>query len=87
MNCHYCYGVDTFKEELTEFSFWKASKPFVVENIPALVCIQCGETIFPGKVNLALDHFLNNIKAGRVAPANVRAVPFYDFQQPPDNAD
>ena len=81
MNCHYCFGVDTIKEELTEFCSWQMPTPLVVENIPALVCIQCSETIFPGKVNLALDHLLDEIKAGRVAPATVRAVPFYDFQQ------
>ena len=79
MNCHYCFGVDTFKEELTEFCSWRKSAPLVVENIPALVCIQCSETIFPGKVNLG--ELLDEIRAGRVAPTTVRAVPFYDFQQ------
>lgn len=79
MNCHYCFGVDTFKEELTEFCSWHRPTPFVVENIPALVCIQCSETIFAGELNLG--HLLDEIKAGRVAPATVRAVPFYDFQQ------
>lgn len=81
MNCHYCFGVDTFKEELTEFCSWRMPTPLVVENIPALVCIQCSETIFPGKVSLALDDLLDEIRDGRVAPTTVRAVPFYDFQQ------
>ena len=85
MNCHYCFGVDTFKEELTEFCSWRMPTPLVVENIPALVCIQCSETIFSGKVSLALDHLLDGIKAGQVAPTTVRAVPFYDFQQVRNN--
>lgn len=79
MNCRYCHGVDTIQEELTEFCSWQRPTPFVVENIPALVCIQCTETIFPGKLNLG--HLLGEIRAGRVAPTTVRAVPFYDFQQ------
>ena len=79
MNCHYCFGVDTFKDELTEFCSWQRPAPFVVENIPALVCIQCSETIFPGKVNLG--DLLDEIRAGRVAPTTVRPVPFYDFRQ------
>lgn len=50
MNCHYCHGVDTVEATTTRFCACGGPAPFVVENVPASVCSQCGDKAFSATV-------------------------------------
>ncbi len=43
--CHVC-GSTEYREELVNEVFQFDGKPVLVENIPAQVCVRCGEEIF-----------------------------------------
>ena len=55
MNCYYCKGVDTLEEQNTRFCVYDVPDPFVVEQVPALVCRLCGDKSFSGNVVKALE--------------------------------
>ena len=43
--CHVC-GFGEFRDEIVSEIFQIDSKPALVENIPARVCVRCGEYTF-----------------------------------------
>ena len=43
--CHVC-GSTEAKESLETQFFWIDERPVIVEHIPAMVCVRCGEVIF-----------------------------------------
>ncbi len=43
--CHVCGSIET-KEEYTNQIFQIDNKPVLVEHIPAMVCVRCGEETF-----------------------------------------
>jgi YgiT-type zinc finger domain-containing protein len=43
--CHVCGSIET-KEEYTNEIFQIDNKPVLVEHIPAMVCVRCGEETF-----------------------------------------
>ncbi len=43
--CHVCGSIETKKEYINEI-FQIDNKPVLVEHIPAMVCVRCGEETF-----------------------------------------
>lgn len=43
--CHVC-GSTTAKKTFTTQFFWIDGQPIIVEDVPANVCVHCGEAIF-----------------------------------------
>jgi len=43
--CHVCGSKEARKKFVTQL-FMLESKPIIVENVPAQVCVRCGEAIF-----------------------------------------
>lgn len=77
MNCRYCNGVNTVEAQITTFSICDLPQPFMVENVPALVCYLCGDKTFSGK---AIDA-MNKIKRGEVKAGKSRLLQVFDFDK------
>ena len=54
MNCRYCNGVNTKEHRKTRFCAYDIPNPFVMENVPALVCNLCGDKTYSGDAVKAL---------------------------------
>lgn len=76
MNCHYCHGVGTVKEQQTRFCACDSPQPFIVENLPALVCIQCGDKSFRGEAVTALE----KINDGKAQVSSLQTIRVFDFE-------
>ncbi len=79
MNCYYCHGIGTVEKQQTRFCACDAPQPFIVENVPALVCIQCGDKTFSGEVVSALE----KIKDGKTQVSSLRTIRVFDFVSEP----
>ena len=77
MNCRYCHGVGIVAEQQTRFYACDAPQPFVVENLPALVCVQCGDKSFRGEAVTALE----KIKDGNAQVSSVQTIRVFDFER------
>ena len=77
MNCYYCKGVDTVEQRNTRFCVYDIPNPFLVENVPALVCYLCGDKSFSGATVSAL----NKIKDGEAKAADWQTFPVFDFKE------
>jgi hypothetical protein len=75
MRCFYCYGVDTIEEQLTRFCACDAPQPFIVENVPAQVCCQCGDKTHSAKTSTGLEKIIK----GEAGPGRLRPVRVFDF--------
>ncbi len=83
MNCFYCRGVDTIEQTTTRFCAYDTDTPFLVENVPASVCLLCGDESYKGDT---LDT-LEEIKNGTFQPQGFRVFQVFDFEdlkRPPD---
>ena len=77
MNCRYCNGTDTVEQEITTFSVCDIPEPFMVENVPALVCYACGDKTFSSSAIKAM----NKIKYGEVKAHKSRPLRVFDFSK------
>lgn len=77
MNCRYCNGTDTVSEAITTFSVCDIPEPFMVENIPALVCYACGDKTFSSNAVNAM----NKIKSGEAKTDQSRRLRVFDFNK------
>ncbi len=75
MRCYVCHGVDTYEDRVTRFCACDAPEPFIVENVPAKVCSQCGEKAYSAEANTALEKVSN----GYAKPTNGWFIPVFDF--------
>ncbi|HHT9133533.1 MAG TPA: YgiT-type zinc finger protein [Candidatus Avalokitesvara rifleensis] len=73
MKCTFCGG-EVEKKRVT-FSYEKADKFLLVENVPAEVCAKCGEKTYSPEVT---DELLRFAKAG-AKPQKTLQVPVFDF--------
>jgi len=73
--CYFCGG-KTVPRLVTAENWW-AEKLVLVEDVPAHVCEDCGESYFEAEVCLKLEHLR------RVPPSEYRTieVPVYSFAQ------
>lgn len=77
MNCYYCKGIDTMEQQNTRFCAYDIPNPFLMENVPALVCRLCGEKSYSGEVVSALE----KIKNGEAKASNWQTFQVFDFKQ------
>jgi YgiT-type zinc finger domain-containing protein len=75
MDCIYCRGRDTFKEEFIRYYSEDGDNSFLVDNVPAFVCILCGEKALPQVVIARLK----SVKAGEATAVGEQEVPVFDF--------
>mgnify|MGYP001581923252 CR=1 FL=1 len=71
--CNICHG--QVEEELTSYTRWLEGRLIVVENVPAWVCGQCGETYYDPDV---VEHLQTVIWSNR-PPARMIETPVYDL--------
>ena len=78
MSCHMC-GVDEEAIEAQEITYHTMfrGKLIVVENVPARVCRQCGETYFPA----ATSQRLEKIVWQQDEPFQLMEVPVFDYAE------
>ncbi len=81
MNCHYCFGQDTYEDTKIRY-FSGGQTPFFVDGLPASVCIQCGEKLLSSDTMDVLD----SIRNGAAHPVSVAVIPVYDFDNPAGQA-
>lgn len=73
--CAFCQG--DLEEKTVTYTTEHNGRVVVVENVPALVCKQCGETLFkPQTVEK-----LQKIVWGELPQTGELKVPFYDFEK------
>lgn len=73
--CAYCEG--ELSEKTVTYTTEHDGRVTVVENVPALVCSQCGETVFRPDV----VEKLQKIVWGELPQTGEVKVPFYDFEK------
>lgn len=71
--CHFCGG--ELKEQLTTFLYEEAGQVWVVRNVPAYVCAQCGEKEF----SRATTRQVLSLLKQPPRPAEILHVPAYDM--------
>jgi YgiT-type zinc finger domain-containing protein len=54
--CQVCGGA--VKEQTVNLDLWKKEKLYVIKNVPAKVCEQCGEKYFSSKIYGIIDKLL-----------------------------
>jgi YgiT-type zinc finger domain-containing protein len=76
-NCRYCGG--TLEKQQVPRLQRSEGRWFLIENVPALVCRQCGEQYFsPESHDLVID-----LIRGNHEPSRTEIVPVYDAEQFP----
>ena len=74
-NCSVC-GSRELRKELVNEVFMIAGKPVLVENIPAKVCVRCGEIIFSREITEKIRSMVH----GEARP--IRTLPMDVFTYP-----
>jgi YgiT-type zinc finger domain-containing protein len=72
--CLYCKGNLVRKRVRVEK--WVNEKLIVIENVPALVCEECGEKYYDAETALKLDEFLYETKPDRIIE-----VPVFEYKE------
>ena len=75
--CRHCAGTHLGRS-LVEIAMWDDGRLFVVKDIPALVCDECGEEYINDAAALSLRQLLAT-RSNRVASETL-AVPVYQYQ-------
>ena len=58
MNCEFCNGKT--KKKFVKRQHWLKGQLYIVENVSAEVCSECGERYFHAKTLDAIDKYLSN---------------------------
>jgi YgiT-type zinc finger domain-containing protein len=58
MTCDFCQG-QTTSRKVTKHHWYKG-RLFIIENVPAQVCRQCGERYYHATTLDAIDHLLSS---------------------------
>jgi YgiT-type zinc finger domain-containing protein len=69
-DCHYCGG--EINEQRISVDFWWERKLFLLEDVPAGVCKQCGEKYFTAKVSKTMDELVKSKTVERVLEIPVK---------------
>ena len=83
MRCHVCGGVDTYEPDVITHVGLRRNKvdgsltPYMVQDVPATVCCQCGERFFSGEV---MD-FLEGVYEGFKTPVVIVGAPVYSYNE------
>jgi len=73
MNCVFCGG--KVESRKTTFVYDEDGDYFIIENVPAEVCLRCGEKTYSPEVT---DELLRLAKR-KLAPAKTVQVPVFDY--------
>jgi len=57
-DCHYCGG--EIEEKKVKVDFWWGGKLYLIEDVPAGLCRQCGEKYFTAKVSQKMDELVRS---------------------------
>ena len=71
--CYYCGGEQ--EEQIVTFVYEDAGQVWIIRNVPAFVCKQCGEREYRQKVT----HRLLTLLRQPPRPAEIVPVPAYEF--------
>jgi len=74
-NCHVCGG--KMEAKRTKQEFWVRKKLIVIEDVPAGVCVQCGEKVVNADVGQGISAVLTD--AGRRRRSRTIVVPVIRF--------
>lgn len=61
MLCRDCRGTE-FKKDLVNSMIDVDNKFYIIKNVPASVCNQCGETYYDFNTTLKLEEIIENLK-------------------------
>lgn len=75
MLCVICGSPETFREEVIRYCDNEGAEPFFVENVPAFVCVACGDRAIPEGVLAVIKSF----RAGKGKPVDTIEVPVFDY--------
>ena len=75
-NCYFCSGKTEIKKVNVDFRW--GDKLYVVKNVPAEVCSQCGERYYSAKVSHKLDDLVTK-DSGSKKPQQILEVPVFSF--------
>jgi len=71
--CHFCGG--ELKEQLTTFLHEDNGQVWIIRNVPAYVCTQCGEKEFSSETTRQILSFLKHPPK----PVEILQTPVYDM--------
>lgn len=75
--CRGCGSNNTFEDRAVSYPLKMSGRIIIFENVPALVCRQCGEMLFrPETVKL-----MEELGQGERPPSRMERVPVYDFAE------
>ena len=75
--CYYC-GAKLKEEETDIIRYW-GKEPFALNNVPTLICSQCGERYYSAKVAKKIDKIILNQKSIKKSP-KILEVPVFNWQ-------
>jgi len=78
MQCAECGG-EFKRETITHDQPWGDEELYIFEQVPALVCSQCGAVYLEGKVSQAIDEIIEAHKE----PKKYRRVPVFSLEEIP----
>lgn len=77
MKCRGCLSEDTYEQKRIRHSLEFGGRTVIFENVPALVCTQCGETLFSAET----AEVMQRAAAGGQPPSRTEQVPVYDLAE------
>lgn len=75
MFCTICHSPDAFKEEIIRYCDNEGDEPLLVENVPAFVCVFCGDIAVPAGVLAVIKSF----RHGEGRPVYTIEVPIFNY--------
>ena len=72
-DCSFCGG--SVEERRVEYDYRRKTQLLIIENVPAGVCLQCGEIFFRPEVLKKMDAAYHDIFDRHKKPEQVREVP------------
>lgn len=78
--CTSCAG-GMLRHDQVSTALWRGDGLVVIEDVPALVCVRCGERYFEDRTAMALD-MMKADKGPDNPPARILSVPVYIFAPP-----
>lgn len=64
MNCFFCKG--ELEQSTTKFIVDLGECVVIVKNVPAMVCRQCGETVFSDETMARLEEIVQSVRSSLV---------------------
>jgi len=69
-NCYFCRG-EMLQKKITVDYWWK-EELILIEDVPAWVCIQCGEEVFEGAIVEKMEKVAKEKKKIKTIQVNVK---------------